>query len=72
MSNRILNTHFPSEEARERVEKGLIRDRSDSIGNAFETESFRSIDQDYDVDKDGLPISQMEDGMAQKSKARFW
>ncbi len=70
MSQRVLNARFPTDEPSERVEKQLIRDRSDSIGNAFEEDSFHTINtDDEDEDVDGL-----QDGAEwdQGPKSRFW
>jgi len=71
MSNRILNAEFPPDEASESVEKELIKQRGESLGNAFEPESIRTAinlsEDDEDVDADGLPINQMEDGMKEYS-----
>ncbi len=77
MSNRILNAQFPPNAASERVEKNLIRDRNDSIGNAFETDSFHTINSDPNYDENGLSINQLQDGTEQheyeyEQKGRFW
>jgi hypothetical protein len=58
MSNRILNSQFPPNPASEQVEKDLIRDHNNSIGNAFETDSFHTISSDLDYDENGISINQ--------------
>jgi hypothetical protein len=74
MSNRILNAQFPPEEASESVEEELIQERGDSIGKPFETHSIRTVDsvedEQDDVDMDGLPINQMQDGMQDGHKIK--
>ena len=71
MSNRILNARFPSDEPSERVEKQLIRERNDSIGNAFEEDSFHTINSDdEDEDVEGFSINQLQDGY--EAKSGFW
>lgn len=77
MSNRVLNARFPPDEPSERVEKTLIKERNDSIGNVFEDDSFHTVntdDEDEDIDQYGLPINQMEDGEEwdEGPKTRFW
>jgi len=68
-----MNAHFPPKRASERVEKDLIRDRNDSIGNAFETDSFHTVNTEDDVDRSGLSINQMEDGRDDHNNpSRFW
>jgi predicted membrane chloride channel (bestrophin family) len=68
MSNRILHAKLPSTEASEIVEEQLIHDRNESIGKAFESDSGTTDTESYEegeegVDKDGLPINQLEDGL---------
>lgn len=75
MNNRILNAQFPPNPASERVEKDLIRDRNDSIGNAFETDSFHTINSNPDYHENGISINQLRDGdehHEREPKGRFW